>query len=204
MSDYESANQAMNESATDSTKRFEDSLSLSAVSKGDRIEPALIPRSPKIDVGERVARHIPKHNPPENEDERTYGVRLIAHGSDSYGDVQTALVYDPEADLFARLGGHTNSGAWNQKERDWKVRDVGRNIEIVDQWDVEIPDLEEFGESEEEFVSEWAELLFDNIRYGDEPGDELEGFDGKKFRLRDYDGRTARVQYELVSEEDDR
>lgn len=194
---------AQNESAADSTQRFEDNLSLSAVSKGDRIDPALIPRSPKIDVGEMVARHIPKHNPPENEDERTYSVRLIAHGSDSYDDVQTALVYDPEADLFARLSGHTNSGAWNQKERDYKVRDVGQDVEIADQWDVEVPDLEEFGETEEEFVTEWADILFGNIRHGDEPGDELQEFDGKKFRLRDYDGRTARVQYELVTKEDE-
>lgn len=194
---------AQNESAADSTQRFEDDLDLTAVSEGDRIDPALIPRSPKIDVGENVAQHIPKHNPPENEDNRTFSVRLVAHGyRDQYQDVQSALVYDPEADLFARISGHTNSGAWNQKERDYKVRDVGRDVEIVDQWDVEIPDLDEFGETEEEFVAEWAEILFDNIRYGDEPVDELQEFDGKKFRLRDYDGRSARVQYELVTEDE--
>ena len=195
---------AQNESATTETKRYEDDLDLSDVSEGDRIDPELIPRSPEIEVGEKVARHLARPNGPENEDERTFSVRLIASGyRDQFQDVQAALVYDPNSELFARLSGHTSSGAWNQKVRDWKVRDVGRNIEIVDQWDVEIPDLEEFGETEEEFVSEWAEILFDNIRYGDEPGDELQEFDGKKFRLRDYDGRTARVHYELVSEEDE-
>jgi len=194
---------AQNESAADSTQRFEDDLDLSAVNEGDRIDPALIPRSPKIDVGENVARHLAKHNPQENEDDRTFSVRLVAHGyRDQYQDVQSALVYDPEADLFARISGHSNSGAWNQKERDYKVRDVGRDVEIVEQWDVEIPDLDEFGETEEEFVTEWADILFDNIRYGDEPGDEIDQFDGKKFQLRDYDGRRARVQYELVTEDE--
>lgn len=194
---------AQNESAADSTQRFEDDLDLTAVSEGDRIDPALIPRSPKIDVGEKVARHLAKHNPPENEDDRTFSVRLVAHGyRDQYQDVQSALVYDPDSDLFARISGHTNSGAWNQKERDYKVRDVGRDVEIVDQCDVEIPDLDEFGETEEEFVAEWADILFDNIRYGDEPGEEIDQFDGEKFQLRDYDGRRARVQYELVTEDE--
>jgi hypothetical protein len=194
---------AQNESAADSTQRFEDDLDLSAATDGDRIDPALIPRSPKISVGENVAHHLAHANDPEDEDNRTFSVRLVAHGyRDQYQDVQSALVYDPEADLFARISGHTNSGAMNQKERDYKVRDVGRDVDVVDQSDVEVPDLDEFDQTEEEFVAEWNEMLFDNIRYGDEPGDELQEFDGKQFRLRDYDGRSARVQYELVTEDE--
>lgn len=193
---------AQNESAADSTQRFEDNLDLGAVSEGDRIDPALIPRSPNIDVGENVAQHLARANGPENDDERTYSVRLIAGGSDRFDDVQSALVFDPEAGLFARLSGHTNSGAWNQKERDWKVRDVGHDVEIVDQWDVDIPDLEPFGETEEEFVAEWADILFGNIRHGDAPGDEIDQFGGEKFQLRDYDGRRARVQYKLVTKDE--
>lgn len=194
---------AQNESTADSTQRFEDDLDLTAANAGDRIDPALIPRSPEINVGEKVARHLAKHNPQENEDHRTFSVRLVAHGyRDQYQDVQSALVYDPEVDLFARISGHTNSGAWNQKERDYKVHDVGHDVKIVDQWDVEIPDLDVFGETEEEFVTEWADILFDNIRYGDEPGNEIDQFNGKKFQLRDYDGRRARVQYELVTEDE--
>jgi len=181
-------------------ERFDDALDASELIEGDRIDPALIPRSPKISIGEPVAVHLPRRR--DDDDDRTFDVRLVARGSDSYDDVQTALVYDPDADLFLRLSGHTSSGAWNQKERDWKVRDIGRNVEIVDQWDVEIPDLEKFGETPEEFVAEWAEMLFDNIRYGDEAGDEIDLFDGKNFQLRDYDGRRARVEYELVGGRD--
>lgn len=174
------------------------SLDLESVMVGDRIDPLIVPKVQDIEVGETIPYDCSRLDGVDDGDELSYGVRLVAHGyRDQYQDVQSALVYDPEADLFARISGHTNSGAWNQKERDYKVRDVGRDVEIVDQWDVEIPDLDEFGETEEEFVAEWADILFDNIRYGDEPGDEIQEFDGKKFRLRDYDGREARVQYEL-------
>lgn len=156
--------------------RFDSSVSLDAVCVGDRIDPSLIP------------------NWHDNEQ-----LRGVAHGyRDQYQSLQSVLVYDDGADLFARLSGHTHSGAWNQMERDYKVRDVGRDVEIVDQWGVTIPDLDVFGETEEAFVAEWASMLFDNIRYGDDPGDELQEFEGKKFRLRDYDGRSARVSYELV------
>lgn len=189
-----------NDSQTDDPKRIDTDLDLANVNIGDRIDPALIPRSPKIDVGKPVAQHLAKHNPPENQDDRTFSVRLVAHGyRDQYQDVQAALVYDAEADLFARISGHTNSGAMNQAERDYKVRDVGRTVEIVDQWDVDIPDLEAFGETEAEFVAEWIDILFGNIRHGDDPGEEIAAFDGKKFTLRDADGRTARVQYQLVT-----
>lgn len=188
----------------DDTKRFETDLDLADATEGDRIDPAIVPRSPKIDVGESVSRHSQTPNDPENEDDRTFSVRLVAHGyRDQYQDVQTALIYDPDADLFARISGHSSSGAWNQAERDYKVRDIGREVEIVDEWDVDIPDLDQFDDTEEGFVAEWAEMLFDKIRHGEPAGDEIDGFDGKKFQLRDYDGRRARVEYELVTGTDE-
>lgn len=174
-------------------KRFTDDVSLADVIEGDRVDPALIPHSPNIEVGDRVAANVPKQY--DDTDERTFSVRLIAGGEDRRGDVQTALVYDPEADLFARLGGHTSSGAMSQAERDWKVRDVGSEVVVADAWDIDIPDLEEDGD-ELEFVEEWVDIAFDNARYGDDIA-ELVEFDGKKFTFRDYDNREARVQYEL-------
>lgn len=179
------------------TTRFDESISADELIEGDRIDPDLIPRSPEIDVGASVARHIPRHNGAQNDDGRTYDVRLIAHGyRDQYQDVQVALVYDPEAELFVRLHGHTSSGAMNQLERDWKVGSVGSEIVVDDVWDVEIPDLEEFGETDEEFVTEWVSIVFDELRHGSDIED-LRKFDGKKFTLRDHDGRQARVQYHL-------
>lgn len=175
------------------TKRFSEDLSLADVQVGDRIDPQLVPRSPHIEVGEPVAKHLASR--PDEDDDRTFSIRLIVSGyRDSYQNVQAALVYDPEADLFARLTGHTSGGAMSQKERDWKVRDVGREMVVVDQWDVEIPDLGD--ESEAEYVAEWVEIMADGWRHGDDYED-LERYDDKAFRLRDYDGRTAKVQYEL-------
>jgi len=189
------------DSAADTTQRFTTEFSLAKVSQGDRIDPDLIPRSPKLEVGDNVAQHTAKHNDPTNDDERTFSVRLIVSRSDSYDDVQDALVYDPESDLFARLSGHTSSGAWSQKERDWKVRDIGSGVEVVDAWDIDIPDLDDYDETPEEFVAEWMDILFGNAAYGDDIGGEVEDFSGKTLTLRDVDNRTAKVEYRLVDDE---
>ncbi len=185
------------DSASDTTTRFENDVDLAAATEGDRIAPELIPRSPAIDVGESVSRHTQTREPGETDD-RTYSVRLVVSRSDSYDDVQDALVYDPESELFARLSGHTSSGAWNQKERDWKVRDIGADVELVDAWDIQIPDLDDYDETPEEFVAEWMDILFDNAAFGDDIGGEIEDFSGKT--LRDFDNRRADVEYTLVDE----
>lgn len=181
----------------DDTTRHETTLDLAEASEGDRIDPALIPSSPEIDAGEPLDRHRARDG-----DDRTYSVRLVAHGyTDAYQNVQVALVYDPEADLFARLGGHTKSGAMNQVERDYKIYDLGRELAVVDEWDVDIAEVSS-DEGAAEYVAEWVEILFDNIRGGDRAGDEIREFDGKTFTLADYDGRRASVQYQLVDGED--
>lgn len=180
----------------DDTTRHETTLDLATASEGDRIDPALIPSETEVEPGEPLDRHRARDG-----DDRTYSVQLVAHGyTDAYENVQVALVYDPDADLFARLGGHTKSGAMNQVERDYKIYDIGRELEIVDQWDVDIPDLAEFNQTEQEFVAEWTDIVFENARNGDDTP-ELVSFDGKTFILRDWDGREASVQYELVDGE---
>lgn len=189
------------ESDADTTQRFTTNFSLTAASEGDRIAPELIPSSPEMEVGDRVSRHTARPEDREQPDERTFSVRLVVSRSDSYDDVQTALVYDPEADLFARLGGHTSSGAWNQKERDWKVRDIGSDVEVVDAWDISIPDLDDFDQAPEEFVAEWMDMLFGNAAFGDDISQQVESFDGNTLTLRDFDSRTAKVEYQLVSDE---
>lgn len=180
------------------TKRYDDEFTLADAIEGDRIAPELIPRSPDIDVGERVERHKARPKDPENPDDREFTVRLIAHGyRDQYQDVQSALIYDPKAELFARVTGHSSSGAWTQKERDYKVREIGREVVVKDAWDIDIPDIEDFDETPEEFVDVWVEMVFDNAAYGDDVSHELVKFDDKKFSLRDADGRSARVHYSL-------
>lgn len=182
-------------------RRWTDELRLEEASVEDRIEPILIPRIHEFDVGDRVHDQSTRPLNGDETDDRTFDVRLVAHGyNGSWQDVQNALVYDPESNLFARLSGHTSSGAMNQLERDYKIRELGQDIAVVDQWDVDIPDLNEFGESEEEFVAEWVDILFDNIRHGEQPGDEIDQFEGKTFQLRDYDNRYATIKYELTDE----
>jgi len=192
---------AQSDSANGSMQRFETELTLADARVGDRIAPELVPRSADFDVGDSVAPHH-QHRNPEEVDNRTFSVRTVLRAeTGQFGHVQSALVYDPEADLFARLSGHTSSGAMSQAERDWKVRDIGVEMSVVDVSDAEIPDLEDFDETPEEFVREWVDTLIGNARYGDDIGAEVQRFDGKSMQLRDYDNRSAWVQYELVAEE---
>lgn len=175
-------------------KRFSDDVSADNLAEGDRIAPELIPRSPEIEVGEDIAPHLARQY--DEDEDRTFSVRLVAAGEDRWGDVQTALIYDPDADLYIRLSGHTSSGAMNQIERDWKVRDIGREIVVEDVWNVEMQDFADDYDNPQTFVEEWVEIMADNIRGGEMPA-ELVRFDGKTFKLEDWDNRVANVQYTL-------
>ena len=176
--------------------RITDTLSLAEIEVGDRIDPTLVPRSTEIEVGERIQNVTPAG---ELDGGRTYDVRLIAEADRFNNDVIDALVYDPDAGLFARLSGHTNSAAWSQKEADWKVRDVGDDAALLDCWDVAVHDRPD-GETEPEYVAEWLEILVNGRAHG-EFLSEVEQFNGDTMTLRDADGRRATLQYELVTED---
>jgi hypothetical protein len=179
------------------TQRITDNLSLTEVEVGDRIDPAIVPRSTNIDAGERIQNVTPAGEPDED---RTYAVRLVAETDRTNNDVLDALVYEPATGLFARLSAHTQQAAWNQKEADWKVRDVGSAFGLVDCWDVDVHDLPE-DETETEYVGEWLEILGDGWAHG-EYLSEIEHFCGDTMTLRDHDNRTAKLQYRLVQEDD--
>jgi hypothetical protein len=175
--------------------RITDTLSLAEIEVGDRIDPKLVPRSPEIEAGDRIRRATSG----DPDGEQTYDVRLIAEADRFNNDVVDALVYDPDAGLFARLSGHTNSAAWSQREADWKVRDVGDDAALLDCWDVAVHDLPD-GETEHEFVAEWLDILVNGRAHG-EFLSEVEQFNGDTMTLRDADGRCATLQYELVTED---
>ena len=177
--------------------RITENLSLTEVEVGDRIDPAIIPRTVNIAPGERIQNIT---SPGEPDEERTYDVRLLAESDRFHNDVVDALVYDLESGLFARLSGHTKSAAWSQKEADWKVRGVGDSFELLDCWDVDVHDLPE-DETEAEYVAEWLEILVDGWAHG-EYLSEIEYFNGDTMTLRDREGRRAKLQYELVTEGD--
>ncbi|AFH22630.1 hypothetical protein OSG_eHP31_00090 [environmental Halophage eHP-31] len=173
------------------TKRFTDDVSGDELIEGDRIAPALIPHSPNIDVGEPVAAHMAGRF--DEDDDRTFEVRtIISRERRPWGDVQNALVYDPDADLLIRLSGHTGSAAMNQKERDWKVRDIGEKMVVNDMWDGDLRDVAD----EESYVKQWVEVLSQDLAH-DHARDDIQSFGGDKMTLCDHQGREATVQYHL-------
>ena len=178
-------------------KRFTESIDADELIEGDRVAVELIPRNYVVDVGDNVSGYSTKLDP-TGDDDRTFDVRLVAHGyRDQYQNVQSALVYDPEAELFIRLTGHSNSGAMSRKERAWTVREIGKEVIVEDVWDIEIPDIDDFDETPEEFVKVWTSVVFDMAMHGDDITNELVKYDDKKFTLRDADGRSARIHYSL-------
>ena len=178
---------------TDSTTRYDpgDVVSVEELAVGDRLARPLVPPSYSVSGDDPRSKHY--HT---DSDEPFLG-RVVAMNSGFNNDIRHCLVFDGDSELFVRLSAHGKSQAWSQREEDWKVRDIGHTIEVTDEWDIEVPDLDDFGEEPAEFVAEWCEILFDNIRHGEEPGDEIDNFDGDAFQLRDYDGRRATVKYEL-------
>ena len=167
------------------------SVSLPELVVGDRIARAVVPPAHGVDADEPRSKHY--HT---DSDEPFIG-RIVARNT-RHNDIRHCLVVDEDAGMFARLSAHAKSQAWTQTEEDWKVRDLGSVVEVVDVWDTEIADADE----PDEFVADWGEILFSNVRHGEDPGDEIDHFEGDTFRLRDHDGRRAAVKYELVDEEE--
>jgi len=178
------------------TQRITDNLSLTEVEVGDRIDPAIIPRTDATDVGDRINAHLPRQ---ADDDGRTYDVVLIANRTDDWDDTQTALIHEPGTGLFARISGHTSSGAWNQHERDWKVRDVGSEFAVDDYSDLDVPESE-LGDDPDRYVSEWLDIVSGEWTMGECIG-EIEDLDGNSLRLRDIEGRRVWIQISLEGDD---
>jgi hypothetical protein len=168
-----------------------DVVEVEELSIRDRIARPLVPPTYAIPAGDPRSKHYQVDT-----DEPFIG-RVVARNTSQH-DIRHCLIVDDENGRFARLSAHSKSQAWSKKEEDWKVRDLGFEPKLVDAWDVEIDDLR--GETPEEFVGEWLEILFDNARHGEDVGHEIRNFEGDTFTLADYDGRRSNVEYELIDD----
>jgi len=182
---------------TDEPTRHTTDLDLESVDVGDRIDPTIVPG---IETG--VGDPIDAHAARRGEQTATYDVDMLARVlPDRYDATQEALILDPETGTLARISGHTRSGAMNQPERDWKVREVGVALRLTDIISHEIPDLESFFEdTPESFVSEWFDEFCYELERGNEDWRLSEFRAGGEIRLNDHDNREAVVEYELVGE----
>jgi hypothetical protein len=187
---------AANNDVTKQT-RHETTIDLSSVREGERIASDLVQRDPSIKAGQPLD-EFADYRPGDERDGRTYDCNLIAwsqHGT--YNDFETAIVFDPDAELFARLTRHSNDAAMTLAESDWKVRSLGSDVEMTDLLDADIPDLEEFDQTEEEFVQEWLEITFGDARFGDDIN-EIEDLEADVLTFRDWDNRYAKFSIQFV------
>ena len=171
----------------------DDEVALDDVAIGDRLARPLVPPAHGIPADDQRSKHY------QVDTDEPFVGRVVARNSSQH-DIRHCLIVDDETGRFARLSAHSKSQAWSQKEEDWKVRDLGSEPQLVDTWEVEIDDLR--GETPEDFVGAWLEILFDNARHGEGVGDEIRNFEGDTFTLADYDGRRANVEYELTEDDE--
>lgn len=177
-------NQTDSDARTD-TDRFDDEVSADDLIEGDRIDKRLVARHPD-QLGSPIRRSMP------NEDDEPDTQLVVVTALNRMDDVHSALLFDPETELFIRASRHDSQQAWNQKEADWKVRDIGTKVIVEEVHELERPE-EEKDQAAEEYAQEWVEILFDEIRYtGGDPDmrDERE-LDGRTLKLNDYDGRKV-------------
>jgi len=168
------------------TKRFDTEVIADDLIEGDRIEPKLVAQHPD-QLGAPLRR-----TPPEADEKNPAAQLVTVTALNTMDDVHSAILFDPETEMFLRAGRHDSQQAWNQKEADWKVRDIGTKVVVEEVHELERPE-EEQDQDAEEYAQEWVEMLFDGIRYtGGDPDmrDERE-LDGSTLKLNDCDGRKV-------------
>lgn len=175
--------------STRETKRFSEDVSGADLIEGDRIDPALIARTPEA-LGSTMSA---REDAPETQ------LANIAY-FDSYNDSHTGLLVDPETETIVRATRLSTSQAWSQKEADWTVREVGTEVHVKEVDSIERVD----GETQihpREAAQTWVDVLIGDMTAGyfDYP-DEIE-IDGSTLKLRDVDGREVVAEIEIVEGE---
>lgn len=179
---------AQNETATADridTKRFDETVSTTDLIEGDRIDKRLVARHPS-QLGDPIRRSMP------NEPDEPATQLVVVTALNNMDDVHSALLFDPETETFIRASRHDSQQAWTQAETDWKVRDLGKTVKVEEVHDLERPE-NEWDQDEHEYVQEWVEILFDDVRYtgGDTDMQDERELDGTTLKLNDYDGRKT-------------
>lgn len=181
-------NNASDEGRTEN-KRFTDSVDAEKLIVGDRIAPQLVASTPG-QLGEIIKPSHPEgDNPP-----KTQLVRITQ--TKGLDDTHSAILADPETGVMVRASCHDSSSAWSQKERDWKVHDIGTDVSVTEVHDVEYAENDETGD-DNEYVQGWAEIvLVDKANGHFDYSDEI-SLGGSTLKLRDVDGRKATATISL-------
>lgn len=189
------ANESNTRDGRTETERFTDDVDAAALIEGDQIDKRLVARHPS-QLGDPIQRTPPNH------DDYPDTQLVVVTELDSMHDTHTAILYDPDAEMFVRAGRHDSQQAWTQAEADWTVREVGTEVVVDEVHDLERPE-EERDQDADAYVQEWVEILFDDVRHsGGDPDirDERE-LDGRTLVLNDYDGRKTLATISLSDDE---
>jgi len=178
--------------ATDerSTERFTDDVRGDELIEGDRISTDLVARVPG-QYGETIRPHHPEGDEPPV-------TQLVAITEiDRYDDVHSAILLDPETEMFIRASRHDRNQAMTQTEADWSVREVGTDITVTDATVENWGDVEPM-DDDIEFVQEWVDVVFGDIQSGHlDEYDDRRSLSGSLLALHDERGghkATATVE----------
>lgn len=115
------------------------------------------------------------------------GLEALLFASDFNDHIEMAVLYDPDAELYAVVSGHKRSEAWNTVEHDWKVHSIGS--ELVVKGDPEEYESDFDREEFESFVRyELVEDGDDRAIYEIVPGT---GSDSIEIEFKDAEGLTT-------------
>jgi len=167
------------------TERYTDDVTATELHEGDQISHKLVAPNAKM-LGD------PIRSLPESEEDIPDTRLVKVTQTNRMDNTHTAILYDPDAELFVRAGHIDKSEAWTQAEADWTVKEVGKDVTVEEVDELERPEDEQ-DTSDMKYAQTWVEILFDEIRYegGDrELHDEL-ALSGTSLSMQDYDGRKA-------------
>ena len=136
--------------------RFLEGIEGEKVSVGDRIHPQLV-----AGEVERLGEPLdPDRGLPETE-------VILLTKLNKYDNVHSGLLLDPETKLMFRADRHSRKDALTHEEYDWKVREVGRAIEVLEAAVEYRPD-EDADIEETEYMQEWIDSLVNMVMMFDD------------------------------------
>jgi len=177
------------------TKRFDDDEQFDATDliEGDRIDPSLAARTPG-QLGQTIK---PSH--PESDPQPTTKLVTVTQ-MNTLDDVHTAILVDGETGTMVRASRHDSSSAWNQKEADWKVRDVGTKVVVEDVHELTLADNDNAVDDEAAYIQEWANVVLGDMAAGHFEYQDDGKMNGRTLTLSDHDGRKGMATITLKDE----
>lgn len=182
-----------NQTATDArteTKRFTESVDITELVEGDRIDPTLVART-EGQLGQTTKPAHPEGDqPPKTQ-------LVTASALNGMDDTHSAVLVDGESGVMVRAHRHDGNQAWSQKEADWKVSDVGTKVIVDSVHELTLADSDDPVDDDAEYTEEWANIVLGDIASGYFDYADGVKMSGSTLTLSDYDGRKGQATISL-------